>query len=244
MLTQLLVPLLLRIAPGYGLGLLALIALPRQRVELRLAVYLLLFTLFRDAMTPMGLWTISLGGTIRFLHDPVVLIDLGLLSFTAVFVINAFEPDLARVLVWVKGKLHWALLAGLLGAALVVGPVALLRHTLLPEVPLPPVPTWDLGPLLAMALAGNFLEEVLFRGYLQGLVERVSSPVRAALASGVVFALFHAPLATTVTNVGSTLLAFVWFEGTVAAFVRMRFGVIASTLTHGLAIFVLASGLV
>jgi membrane protease YdiL (CAAX protease family) len=242
MLTQMLLPLFARIAPGYVLGLAALIAIPRQRLELRLAVYILLFVLFRDAMTPTGLWSISPACSIRFTHEPALLVDLGLLAFVSVFVINAFEPDLAKLIVWVKGKAYWAILAGILSAGLIVGPVWLLRHYLAPEVPLPVATAAELGPLLTLCLLGNFLEEVLFRGYFQGIVEKVSSPGRAAFASGLFFALCHSFLAVTVTNVGSPLLAFTWFEGTVAGLVRMRFGVIAATLTHGLAIFALAAG--
>ena len=242
MITQTLLPFFARIAPGYVVGLAALIAIPRQRSELRLAVYILLFVLFRDAMTPVGFWSISHSGSVRFTHDPVVLVDIGLFAFASVFVINAFEPDLAKVLVWVKGKAHWAAVAGVLGAGLIVGPIWLFRQYLVPEVPLPVATLAELGPLLTLCLAGNFLEEVLFRGYFQGIVEKTTTPARAAIASGLFFALCHSFLAVTVTNVGAPLLAFTWFEGTVAGFVRMRFGVLAATLTHGLAVFALAAG--
>jgi membrane protease YdiL (CAAX protease family) len=237
-----LVGLALRVAPGFLIGILTLFAVPRQRPDLRLVVYILLFVLLRDALTPLGLWTLTPGGSIRLPSDPVLLIDLGLASFASVFVINAFEPELARLLVWFRGKPGWAVLAGILGMVVVVAPVLVLRRTLLPEVPLPPVPAINLGPLLVLALLGNFLEEALFRGYLQGLLEKSAGPLRAAFASGLFFALFHTFLTTTVTNVGAILLAFVWFEGTVAALVRSRYGVVASTITHGGAIFVLASG--
>ncbi|MDB5099330.1 MAG: hypothetical protein JWM80_3751 [Cyanobacteria bacterium RYN_339] len=242
MLPAALIALALRVAPGFLIGILTLIALPRQRIDLRIVVYILLFVLLRDALTPLGLWTITPGGSIRLPSDPVMLIDLGLASFAGVFIINAFEPELAKLLVWFRGKPGWAVLAGLVGMIVVVAPVLLLRHTLIPEVPLPPVPAINLGPLLVLALLGNFLEEALFRGYLQGLLERSAGPIRAAFASGLCFALFHTFLVTTVTNVGPLLLAFVWFEGTVAGLVRSRYGVVASTITHGGAIFVLASG--
>lgn len=243
MLTSLLWGLFSRVAPGMAVGLLALVLIPRARMELRLTVYVMMFVLLRDAMTPLGLWNITVGGTVRFTSSPALLIDLGLLAFAAVFTINVFEPELARVLVWFKGKAHWAVLAGLVGAILVAGPVALVRHELMPDVMQPAVPLVGLGPLLVLSLLGNFLEEALFRGYFQGLVERVSGPLRAAFASGMFFAFCHSFLAITVTNLGVALLAFTWFEGTVAALIRMRFGLVASTLAHGLAIFLLASGL-
>jgi len=67
--------------------------------------------------------------------------------------------------------------------------------------------------------------------------------VRAALASGAMVAAGHAFLAVTLTNIGWPILVFTLYEGIVAALVRMRFGLVAATLTHGGAIFLLASGI-
>lgn len=39
------------------------------------------------------------------------------------------------------------------------------------------------------------------------------------------------------------ILVFTLYEGVICAIVAMKQGVIASTLTHGLAVFILASGL-
>ena len=100
-------------------------------------------------------------------------------------------------------------------------------------------------PILLVTLLGNFLEEVLFRGYLQGYLEQKAgfSPLRAAVASGVGFAFGHIFLAVTVTNAGLNLLLFALYEGVIAGLVRMKYGVIPATLTHGFAIFLLTSGL-
>ena len=99
-----------------------------------------------------------------------------------------------------------------------------------------------LPPLLLMALFGNLLEEVLFRGYFQGYLEKHVTPLRAALGSGVFFAVCHTFLATTVTALGAPILVFTLFEGTIAGLVRMRMGVLPAALAHGGAIFLLASG--
>lgn len=238
-----LLALLWRVFPGYVVGILTLFALPRARVEVRLVVYILLFVLFRDAMTPLGLWYISPGMAIRFTAEPSVLVDLGLAGFAAVFTINVFDPELGRLLVWFRGKPYWAILAGCLGAGLIAGPVSWVRHVWLHGMPLPPVSYSLFVPILVLALLGNFLEEALFRGYFQGLMERNVSPLRAALLSGLFFGFCHTFLATTVTNLGAPLIAFAWYEGTIAGLLRMRYGVMASTLAHGGAIFLLASGL-
>ena len=69
-------------------------------------------------------------------------------------------------------------------------------------------------------------------------------PIEAGLASGVVFAFCHIFLATTMTGVGYSLLAFTLWEGVIAGVVGATWGVVPSTLTHGGAIFLLASGLI
>ena len=88
------------------------------------------------------------------------------------------------------------------------------------------------------------MKEVLFRGYLQGMFELKTGPWRAALLSGLLFAAGHVFLSATVTDLGPLILLFTLYEGLVCSLVRMRHGVAASALTHGLAIFVLSAGLV
>ena len=104
------------------------------------------------------------------------------------------------------------------------------------------MPAGLLAALLFLALAGNFAEEVLFRGLLQGRLERTAGPVRAAALSALLFAACHVFLATTVTDVGLPLLAFTLYEGAVCALVRMRRGVCSRGPDHGLGIFLIASG--
>lgn len=45
------------------------------------------------------------------------------------------------------------------------------------------------------------------------------------------------------TDVGWPLLAFTLWEGLICAFLRLRWGVIPAAIAHGLAIFLLSSGL-
>jgi len=97
--------------------------------------------------------------------------------------------------------------------------------------------------LLFMALVGNLYEEYLFRGLVQGYLERDVTPLRAALLSGLAFGVFHASLACVVTTGGAPLLVFTVYEGVLAGLVRARHGVLAATLTHGGGIFLIASGL-
>ena len=96
--------------------------------------------------------------------------------------------------------------------------------------------------LLGFALAANCYEELLFRGLLQQQLRAWLPAWRAALASGLLFGLCHAFLATTVTQVGAPILVFTVIEGVVAGLVYCRAGLLGASLAHGLAIFALAAG--
>lgn len=146
-------------------------------------------------------------------------------------------------LVWFGSNKPLSLVAGLVGAAVVIAPFLILYG----QVPIDQrggvVSSELLLPLLTLALLGNFMEEVLFRGYIQGYIEQRTGMWRAAVLSGMLFAVGHVFLSATVTDLGIMVLAFTLYEGVVCGIVRMKHGIIAATLTHGLAIFILASGL-
>ncbi|WP_426753943.1 CPBP family intramembrane glutamic endopeptidase [Myxococcus sp. Y35] len=235
----------LRLLPGLMLGAVLLSLLPRSRVELRLAIWLMLFVLLRDVMTPLGLWRFGVEGGfwLRMSSDAGFLLVMGVASAGVVWGMNTADPDLARAVVWRRGGWGTALALGTLGAGVVVLPVWLLSggsHA--GEAGAVSASLW---PVLAMfCLLGNFYEEVLFRGYVQGLMEPSVGIWRAAVLSGVLFAFCHGFLALTVTDAGLPLLLFTLWEGCLAGLVRARSGVLAATLLHGGAIFLLASGLV
>ena len=140
-------------------------------------------------------------------------------------------------LVWRKGSLVEGAAVGLCaGAAIGLGAAAV--SGLSPML-------WDFAPGFILALVilvygGNLLEEVLFRGYLQGRLESYVTPLRAALLSGLVFAACHSYLAITVTNAGWPILVFTAIEGITCGFVRLRYGIWAAALTHGTAILLVA----
>src|SRR5699024_12354119 len=68
-------------------------------------------------------------------------------------------------------------------------------------------------PLLIFSLFGNFTEEVLFRGYLQGYLETQLSSWHAVLLSGLIFAMGHIFLAVTVTDLGIAVILFILYVG-------------------------------
>lgn len=163
---------------------------PKTLIELRIVLYILIFILFRDTMTPLGFWEINSGMIIRFPNSPLLLFSLGVISAGFVICVYQFEPQLYSLVIWIRGSKTKATVLGALGAFIVAGPALLFYHTPFVRTVRPPVPTDVLFPLFTLLILGNFLEEVLFRGYLQGHIERITSPMRAAIISGFSFPLF------------------------------------------------------
>lgn len=252
---------LIDVAPGLLLVVASLALVPGRMVAARVLVALLGLVLVRDAMAGHGLWrigTVPEGSTLwlRFTADPVVLISLSVLSLALAGGLVAAFRQRSRGMRWTADRAWLSVPVGLLGAAAIVLPFAVLYGSVpalsaglgLPEVPLDArggaVAAGLLIPLLVFVLCRSLLEEVLFRGLLQSELEHHTTVLRAALASAVLFAACHVFLASTVTDVGWPLLVFVLFEGLVCAAIAIRHGVLGAAVAHGGAIFLLASGLV
>lgn len=225
---------LLHITPGLTLCALWFWLTPNSRTGLRILILLLAFILVRDAMTPTGLW--SLDGQVRigFIDNPLVLAALGLMSLALIALLRRMAPDLRSLIIWRKGHLPTGLAFGLLAGCAIGIPLRLYQGSEFSSFNL-----WLAGMLL-LAYGGNALEEVLFRGLLQGYLEQHTTPLRAALNSAVAFAACHVFLATTVTQAGWPVLAFTLIEGLACALIRLRYGVIPAIATHGTAIVLLA----
>lgn len=236
---------MVRCLPALLVGVALLVLLPRRMTELRLAIYVMLFVLLRDAMTPLGMWRLGNAGGfwLRLSESPVVLIGVGALAAGLVLLTNFFEPELARVVVWKRGSWLSIIVIGIAGAVIVAAPMFLIYT----RVPIAHrgghVPHSLLPATFAFCLLGNLYEESLFRGYFQGLVGKYAGPLRAAFLSGIMFSFGHIFLATTVTNTGYAVLVFTLFEGVVAGLVRMKSGLWAATIAHGLAVFLISSGI-
>jgi membrane protease YdiL (CAAX protease family) len=144
---------------------------------------------------------------------------------------------------WTRGSILAGLLWGIGGALVVVAPCIIAYQFVPIELRGGAVSASLLPAILVFALLGNLLEEALFRGYVLGQLSLHMAPIKAAVASGIVFAFCHIYLATTVTSIGLPLLIFTLWEGIIAGIVGAKSGVLFSSLTHGGAIFLLASGL-
>ena len=236
---------LARVAPGLVLGA-VLLFLVRREPRARIVLYLAMFILLRDSMTPLGLWSFGAQGFfwIRLHDDPLFLVVFGIACLGLTVAMYFLDHENQPLVQWMRGKWDRGLLFGVIGALAVVAPlVVIYRYT--------PIQTRGGGvsphllpAIFVFALLGNLLEEILFRGYLYGQLVQTRAPLSAAVASGIVFAFCHIYLATTVSGVGYPLLAFTLWEGVIAGIVGSKAGVLPATLTHGGAIFLLSSGLI
>ena len=209
-------------------------------------LYVALFILFRDAMTPLGLWSFGSQGFfwIRLHNNPGFLVVFGVICFGMSLGVYYLDRENRSLIQWMKGRSHLGLFLGIGGAAVVVAPLMLIYQYTPIESRGGHVRAQIIPAILAFALLGNLMEEFLFRGYVYGELAKTMTPIQAGIASGVVFAFCHVYLAITVTAIGYPLLVYALWEGIIAGIVRAKSGLLPATLTHGGAIFLLSSGLV
>lgn len=252
----------LRVAPGIAALLLLLTALPRKAAGLRISVYIAIFIVIRDAMTPVGLWEFGTEGVfwIRFTDSLPLLLMIAAGSGIVAPLMLLTEPQWRAQIEWLRipqaqassqripRYLHAAgnLSTGLVGAALTAAPLLLVYTTIPIKMRGGTVAPVLLPGILALALIGNFYEELLFRGFLQDYLQTDigTSRLSAALISGIAFAAGHSFLAVNVTSVGAPLLLFALYEGIIAGLIRMRWGLLPAVLSHGGAIFLLTGGII
>lgn len=222
-----------QLLPGLALLALWLGLTPPAATGLRIGILLLAFTLARDLMTPQGLWSLA-QGRLALHANPTVLVWLGAAALLMIALLWRTLPELWRLVVAFKGRRGYGLLAGgVAGCALGLPLRVYLGVEAAPA-------TWLAG-LLVLAMAGNALEEVLFRGVLQGFLEQHTSALRAALGSALAFAACHGFLALVLTQAGWPVLLFTLIEGLACALVRMRHGTVPAIITHGLVIALIAA---
>lgn len=229
----------LLLAPGFVLVFLLLLATRRGPRSFRLWILILGFILVRDLMTPLGLW--SVGGDpvfwLRFAADGPLLLFLAAGSLLLGCGVLVFERGRGPALPWFSRGRAKSVAAGLVGGILAAGPLLAFSIGILPGERGGAFPLVLLPALIAVAFAGNFLEEILFRGYLQGELEAqgMKAPM-AGIASGLAFAFCHVFLAYTVTTVGIGLLLFAAWEGVICGLLRSRYGLVSAVIAHSLAV--------
>ncbi len=273
---ELMITYAVRIAPGLAALLLLLAALPRKAARLRITVYIAIFIVIRDAMTPLNLWSFGTEGFfwIRFTDSMPLLLMIAAGSAVVAAAMLLAEPQLRARIDWLGSapgrtdepartsgpvqknspgrtppqylRAAGSLTTGLIGAALTAAPLLLIYTTVPVALRGGAVAPVLLPGIAAVALIGNFYEELLFRGFLQDylLKEIGISRLSAALISGIAFAAGHSFLAVTVTSVGAPLLLFALYEGIIAGLIRMRWGLLPAVLSHGGAIFLLSGGII
>lgn len=226
----------LLLLPGVAFFAVCLAISPLKTVALRTGLYIGLFVLIRDAMTPERLWAFD-GIRITFVDDAAVLTLLGLGSVVGVALLCILERDLRQYLIWWKGGGVQGTMLGFSGGLLLALPALLLSGF---EPIFVSFRAEFVAGLILMTYAGNLLEEVIFRGFLQGQLETVVTQLRAALLSGLIFAACHSYLAITVTDMGWPILIFTGAEGIVCGLLRMRYGILPAAAAHGTAIFLVS----
>src|SRR6516165_3835461 len=121
---DLFVTYLFRVAPGLVLGALMLF-LTRREPRLRIVIYLALFILLRDTMTPLGLWSFGTEGFlwIRLHSDPIFLVFFGVACLGVSLSLYYLDRENQSLFRWTRGRVSLGFLWGIGGAVVVVAPL-------------------------------------------------------------------------------------------------------------------------
>ncbi|WP_295475715.1 CPBP family intramembrane glutamic endopeptidase [uncultured Pseudomonas sp.] len=223
-----------RLIPALALFTAWLALTPRTQTSHRLLVLIIAFMFTRDLMTPSGLWSLGGAEPLRFHHDPAVLAALGLASLGVIALLARLLPECWRSVVGFKGPRLGGIVMGIAAGCVMGLPLRLYLGLEVGSL------TWLAGFAL-LAMGGNALEEVLFRGMLQGSLEQQMGPCKAALGSAVAFSACHAYLAFVLTDIGWPILLFTFIEGLLCAFVRLKRGTVPAIATHAVIIGLLGA---
>ena len=120
---------LARVAPGLMLGGMMLF-LARREARVRIILYLALFILLRDTLTPLGLWSFGTQAFfwIRLHTDPGFLAAFGLACLGLSLGIYYLDRDNQSLIRWTRGKAPPGILWGVGGAIVVAAPFVALYH--------------------------------------------------------------------------------------------------------------------
>ena len=220
----------------------------RPNKSLRIIIYILSFILLRDALTPASLWSLGITNGvpwIRLYLNHIFLIGMGFFSLIFVILLMLFDKENSKEITLInRTKAIPGLLFSIVALIILVAPFIIVYGYSNVETRGGIVPEEYIISILFFSLFGNFLEEVLFRGYIYNFFRKKDNDIKAGIISGFVFCFFHIYLATTVTSIGTPLLLFTLWEGIICGIVGSKYGVIPSTIVHGGAIFLLTSGLI
>lgn len=98
----------------------------KPSANLRIIVYIFTFVLMRDAMTPLGLWSLGKGKAVLWIRlsiDLLSLILLGIFSLLIMLALTKFDKENCKHLIWFQNSKLMGLLFGTVGRMVVVLPL-------------------------------------------------------------------------------------------------------------------------
>ncbi len=147
---------LVRVAPALGLGAMMLF-LARREPRLRIVLYLALFILLRDAMTPLGLWSFGTQGFfwMRLDSNWRFLVVFGVACLGLSLGVYYLDRENQSLFQWTRGRVSLGALWGIAGAMVVVAPLVVAYQYTAIELRGGRVPIQNIPAILICALLGN-----------------------------------------------------------------------------------------
>lgn len=172
---------------------------------------------------------------IDFTSDTWLLITLSLIGILIVVGCFLFQMKLNLYVKWASDSVIKSIIFGLISSIFLISPMLLWNfYTLWP------LRTVESASLLvsvaAFIIIDKFIEELVFRGYLQGYLDRFYSPLKSNILTTSVYSLSH--LLILIIMGQHFLFVFVYsiFAGFIFSGLRNRYGIVSSALANGVSI--------
>jgi|GEM_PF-6226918 len=235
---ELLLELLWILVPFLLVMLLLYVIVARKKVVWKIVIFIISFIIIETVLLYKQLWWLQGKQSkleIEFTSDGWILFTLSLIGLLIVVGFILFQVKLNRYVIWTNKNIFKSFMYGSIGAIVLTIPIILLNIHTFGEVPF----DGNLSLLISIILfivVGKSIEELIFRGYLQGYLDRLYSPFMSGFIATAIYSLLHFVILSLTRE--HYLLATIQsiYIGIICSYLRYRFGILASTLANALAI--------
>lgn len=235
---ELLLELLWILFPILLVMLLLYVLVARNKVAWKIAVITMSFVIIETILLYKQLWWLHGEHRkldIEFTADAWILFTLSLIGLLIIVGCILFQVQLNRYVIWAGKSIFKSILYGLFGAIVLVIPILFFNQHTLEKVSYEGNLSLFISTILFI-LVGKSLEELIFRGYLQGYFERIFTPLKAVLIATAIYSLLHFMMLVIIGEHYWLALLQSIYIGIVCSGLRYRYGILASALANALAI--------
>ncbi|MCR8659053.1 CPBP family glutamic-type intramembrane protease [Paenibacillus endoradicis] len=235
---ELLLELLWILFPFLLVMLLLYVIVARKKVVWKIVIFVTSFVIIETMLLYKQLWWLHGEHRrleIEFTSDGWILFTLSLVGLLIVVGCILFQVKLNRYVIWTGKNIFKSVTCGSIGAIILSLPIILLNFYSLGRVPVDGSLSLFIS-IIMFIVVGKSIEELLFRGYLQGYLDRIYSPFKSGFITTAIYSLLN----FLILIVANEYFLLAWIQtiyiGIICSCLRYRYGILASTLANALAI--------